>query len=72
MRLEDYSDVRAIYKSVIEEYRIFLAKRGLHETLSDEIEMENFNSYVTSQSSFVAVDESQSTVGYISRERSNG
>jgi hypothetical protein len=64
LQLADYSDVSAIYKSVIEEYRAFLAEIGLHETLSDNVEIESFRFYASGQSSFVALAEDQS-LGWI-------
>jgi hypothetical protein len=62
--LADYSDVNAVYKSVIEEYRTFLSNRGMQEKLSDTIEFENFISFVNTQSSFVALAENH-IVGFI-------
>jgi len=64
-QLADYSDVRSIYKSVIKDYHTFLAERGLNENLSDNLDIESFRFYVSGQSSFVALTENKSIIGFI-------
>jgi ribosomal protein S18 acetylase RimI-like enzyme len=65
VQLADYSGISSIYKSVIEEYRTSLAEREVHENLSDEMDIEYLRSYANTQSSFVALIEDKSIVGFI-------